>query len=172
DTLRTVARAPARRRVLLLDGAAPRPAGFTVLPQRGDGLASRLRHGFGDSALPGQASLLIGMDTPQVTPRVLLDAVNLLGTADAVLGMAYDGGWWALGLRRPEYAEVLAGVPMSTSETGRLTAEALLRRGLTVAPLPVLRDVDSAADAHLVASECSGGRFSDTVRRLVPEVVA
>ncbi|HEX2417024.1 MAG TPA: TIGR04282 family arsenosugar biosynthesis glycosyltransferase [Micromonosporaceae bacterium] len=169
DTLRTVAQTPARRRVLVLDGAAPRPDGFAVVPQRGDGLAARLTHGFQDTALPDMPSLLIGMDTPQVTSTHLTGATDLLTTADAVLGMAHDGGWWALGLRRPEHAELLRTVPMSTPDTGRLTAEALRREGLSIAALPVLRDVDNARDARVVAAECPDGDFARTVARLVPE---
>ncbi|MGH3716010.1 MAG: TIGR04282 family arsenosugar biosynthesis glycosyltransferase [Micromonosporaceae bacterium] len=168
DTLETVAATPARRRVLVLSGERPRPDGFTVLPQRGDGLAERLANGYRDSRLPGVPSLLIGMDTPQVTPAQLTGAVRRLAGVDAVLGMAYDGGWWALGLRRPEHAAALIGVPMSTPQTGRLTLGALRRRGLTVALLPVLRDVDTAADAYAVAAQCNGGRFASTVSAIVP----
>jgi glycosyltransferase A (GT-A) superfamily protein (DUF2064 family) len=139
-----------------------------VVPQRGDGLAVRLAHGFRDTALPDVPSLLIGMDTPQVSSEHLTRATDLLATADAVLGLAQDGGWWALGLRRPEHAELLRTVPMSTPDTGRLTAEALRREGLCIAELPVLRDVDNAGDAHAVAAECPDGDFARTVTRLIP----
>ena len=40
--------------------------------------------------------LLIGMDTPQVTPALL---ESFLGRSDAVLGLSEDGGFWAIGLR-------------------------------------------------------------------------
>lgn len=112
DTLETVAATPARRRVLVLAGESPRPDGFTIMAQRGDGLAQRLVNGYLDSRLPGVPSLLIGMDTPQVSTADLSAAGQRLGSADAVLGLAYDGGWWALGLRRPEHAAALLGVPI------------------------------------------------------------
>jgi glycosyltransferase A (GT-A) superfamily protein (DUF2064 family) len=169
DTLTAVASTPARRRVLVLAGARPRPAGFEVVPQRGDGLAVRLANGYLDTALDGVPSLLIGMDTPQVTPRQLTEAADRLASrADAVLGLAADGGWWALGLRDPRHAAVLRGVPMSTRDTGRLTKHALVSRGLRVEELPVLRDVDTAADAHAVAALCPPGRFAETVAAMVP----
>ena len=76
------------------------------------------------------------MDTPQVTPE-LLGALRpaRLTDADAVLGPAVDGGWWALGLRDRAHARVLASVPMSTPDTGRLTLAALRRARPAGGPL-------------------------------------
>src|SRR5436305_587964 len=113
DTLAAAAACPAQRHVLALDGAPGDwvPPGFEVIPQRGTGLDERLASAFDDVAEP---ALLIGMDTPQVTPALLAAGVRALerpGT-DAVLGPALDGGYWAIGLRRPR-RELFLGVPMS-----------------------------------------------------------
>jgi glycosyltransferase A (GT-A) superfamily protein (DUF2064 family) len=179
DTLDVVSATPAARRVLVLDGGPVSvPPGVAVLPQRGAGLADRLAHAYADTAVPGIAGLLVGMDTPQVDPALLTAAADRLSTVDAVLGMAVDGGWWALGLRDPAYAEVLRDVPMSTARTGALTAAALRRRGLRLAALPVLRDVDTATDARVVTAglaDRAGSRFVAAVAaELAPydEVVA
>jgi hypothetical protein len=94
------------------------------------------------------------------------DAVE--AEADAVLGPAADGGWWALGLRDPAHAAVLRDVPMSTAQTGARTHAALRARGLRIAPLAVLRDVDTVADARAVAARCgAGSRFAAAVTALV-----
>jgi len=52
------------------------------------------------------------MDTPQVTAAMLDEALVALDTADAALGYAVDGGWWAIALRRAD-ARAFPGVPMS-----------------------------------------------------------
>ena len=169
DTLETLSRVPAVRRTLVLHGRYAPPVGWDVVPQRGDGLGQRLANAFADTALPGVASLLVGMDTPQVDEALIGQALD--GLADAVLGPAEDGGWWVLALREPRHAAVLAGVPMSTSDTGALTAAALRRRGLTVGAAPVLRDVDTAVDAWAVADAHPDGRFAAAVRRHVPESI-
>ncbi|MCW3819928.1 DUF2064 domain-containing protein [Micromonospora sp. DR5-3] len=143
-------------------------AGWAVLPQRGGDLADRLANAHADVAVawPGRPVLQIGMDTPQLVPGLLLAAVRRLDLADAVLGGAVDGGWWALGLRDPRQGAALRAVPMSTPETGRRTWSALDRRGLRTLPLPVLRDVDVWSDALAVAAEAPETRFAREVAAL------
>ncbi|MCV2464881.1 DUF2064 domain-containing protein [Streptomyces sp. ICN988] len=163
DTLAAVAATPARRRVLVLDGAPGPwlPPGFDVVPQCAGGLDERLAEAFGGCAGP---ALLIGMDTPQVTPD-LLDVD--LRDHDACFGPAEDGGFWALGLARPEPA-LLRGVPMSTPVTGAVQRERLLAAGLRVRDLPRLRDVDTAADARAVAALAPHGRFAARLAACAP----
>ncbi|MFJ6984631.1 MULTISPECIES: DUF2064 domain-containing protein [unclassified Streptomyces] len=155
DTLAAVAAAPAARRVLVLDGRPGPwlPPGFDVVPQCAGGLDERLADAFARSAGP---ALLIGMDTPQVTPELLtVDFAD----CDAYFGAAEDGGFWALGLAAPDPA-LLRGVPMSTAETGAVQRARLVAAGLRVRELPPLRDVDHAADARAVAALAPGGRFA------------
>jgi rSAM/selenodomain-associated transferase 1 len=166
DTLAAVARAPARRRLLALDGE-PGPwlrPGFELHAQRGAGLGERLGHALG---LAGGPALVVGMDTPQLTPALLTAAGRRLlePGVDAVLGPALDGGYWTLGLRRPD-ARVFDGVPMSTEHTGSLQLQRLRALGLRVAILPTLRDVDTMDDALCVAREAPGTRFAGAVREL------
>jgi glycosyltransferase A (GT-A) superfamily protein (DUF2064 family) len=161
DTLHTVLKAPARRRVLVLEGEPGPwlPAGFDIMAQVGGTLDERLAAAF--AAVSGPA-LLIGMDTPQVTPGLL--TVDW-AAADAWFGPAADGGFWALGLREPDPA-LLRGVPMSTPGTGAAQRARLLAAGLRVADLPRLRDVDTAADALAVARLAPGSRFAARAREL------
>lgn len=161
DTLQVVLATPARRRVLVLDGRPGPwlPTGFEVVPQVPGGLDLRLAAAF--AAVRGPA-LVIGMDTPQVTPN-LLD-VSWDGV-DAWFGSAVDGGFWALGLREPDPG-LLRGVPMSTPHTGAAQRRRLEDAGLRVADLPRLRDVDTAADAAAVAAVAPDTRFAAALRDL------
>jgi glycosyltransferase A (GT-A) superfamily protein (DUF2064 family) len=170
DTLDTVSLTPAASRTLVLEGRFDPPPGWLVVDQRGAGLAERLANAFAD-APPAPSSLLIGMDTPQVTPAQLVDLGRTLDIADAVMGPAEDGGWWALGLRDHRHAELLRAVPMSAPDTGRATMAALVARGLRVAIGPTLRDVDTAPDAHAVARQAAGQRFRRAVRDNVGALV-
>jgi rSAM/selenodomain-associated transferase 1 len=168
DTLRTVARVPAACHVLALDGVPGPwlPPGFTVFPQRGGGLDERLAAAFDDAhRLRPAPIVLIGMDTPQVTPGLLTEALSLLGTHDAVLGPATDGGFWLLGLRATD-PTLLLGVPMSQPDTGEIQARRLVAAGLSVAPMPRLTDVDTAADVMEVAALAPDSRFATALARM------
>ena len=168
DTLAAVAATPVTRAVLALEGAAGGwlPPGFGVIPQRGGGLDERLAAAFADAhATLSAPMVLIGMDTPQVTPGLLADAAAALasGEADAVFGPAADGGFWLLGLRRPDRS-LLAGVPMSRPDTGRHQMDRLTSAGLRVAMLPELTDVDTFREAELIAGLIPGSRFAAAFR--------
>jgi uncharacterized protein len=163
DTLDAVRAAPMARRVVALDGP-PRDLdldGFVVVPQPDGDLGTRLAAAFADAMDGGsRPTLLIGMDTPQVTAELLDRCAGMLesaGPGTAVLGTAPDGGWWALGLHSAEPAAVLADVPMSRDDTAVRTRAALEATGLTVHALPELTDIDHFPDALAVAAECLPG---------------
>jgi rSAM/selenodomain-associated transferase 1 len=166
DTLAAVLATPAGRRLLVLDGVRGPwlPDGVTVVAQRGAGLDERLALAFEDT-YAGRPLVLIGMDTPQVTPALLSSAGAALESRDAVFGPAADGGFWLLGLVRPDPA-LLLGVPMSHPDTGRVQLDRLHQAGLTVAVLPTLTDVDTPEAAAEVAGAAPHTRFARTVRAL------
>jgi uncharacterized protein len=165
DTLDTVSRVDAARRLLVVDGElAEPPRGFDLEPQVGGPLGDRIAAAL---ALADGPALLIGMDTPQLTAG-LLSVDPDQQQADAWFGPAADGGYWALGLRHPgrDARRVLAGVPMSSPWTGAVQRRRLVRSRLRVAELPVLRDVDEPADAFAVADLIPASRFARKVREL------
>lgn len=180
DTLNAVSAVPSAQPVVALSGdlaLAERGdeltealRGLPVIPQRGDGLGERIAAAHADTAalLPGMPVLQIGMDTPHVDADLLQQCRHALADpeTDAVLGPATDGGWWALGLRDPLAASVLATVATSRSDTGQKTWDALCASGLRVATLPTMSDVDTIADATSVAAVAPGTQFATAVRAL------
>jgi glycosyltransferase A (GT-A) superfamily protein (DUF2064 family) len=163
DTLDVVLAYPAAERVLALAGEPGPwlPPGLTVRPQHGAGLDDRIANALAEVRGP---VLLIGMDTPQLTVRQLAVSWD---DRDAWFGPACDGGFWALGLLHPD-PELVRGVPMSRDDTGERQLRRLTEAGLRVGRLPELRDIDTAADARLVAAQCPGSRFSARLSALGP----
>ena len=138
DTLDAVAAAPVAARVVALtgelDAASSRrrnPARAWPIspwsPQRGADFAERLANAHIDAAAAagGLPVLQIGMDTPQVTAELIGECARELLAADAVLGLARDGGWWVLGVTEAAMADCLRAIPMSRSDTGAVTLAAL-----------------------------------------------
>ncbi|MGR0219033.1 TIGR04282 family arsenosugar biosynthesis glycosyltransferase [Agromyces sp. ZXT2-6] len=167
DTLEAVAALPVDHRVLYYDGdAVPEAAlGFEVLAQSPGELDERLARLFDAMDEP---TLLVGMDTPQLTAGHVAAALGV-GDPDAAveawIGPAADGGFWALAMREPDGAPI-RGVPMSRDDTGRRQLERLEAAGLAVGLLGELTDVDTVASAASVASVAPGTRFARLHREL------
>jgi len=170
DTLAAVAKTTVARRVLALDGTPGRwlPEGFDVIGQRGAGLDERIAWALVDArvTLPLPV-VLIGMDTPQVTPDLLAAAAEPLvsRTADATFGMAEDGGFWLLGLREVD-PDLIIGVPMSQPDTGPKQLARLEQAGLRIKMLPELTDVDTVREAERIAAVTPGSHFAACMARL------
>ena len=168
-TLVAVAASRAARRIVAVAGppGPSLPPGFDAVAQRGAGLAERLANAWTDV---GEEGVQIGMDTPQVTAADLDAALETLAApgTDAVLGPAQDGGWWLLGLRKPQALarQLFAGVPMSAPTTGAAQLARLARLGLRVGLLDRRRDIDTWADATAVAATIPGTPFADVVRQV------
>jgi len=164
DTLAAVASLPATRRILLFDGNRL-PLGsehYDVIPQTTGTLDERLGALFDECDGP---TLLIGMDTPQVTADQLAPAFDAWPEkVDAWFGPATDGGFWALGLKNPT-GDLLRGVPMSQDDTGAIQLERLHAAGLTVAMLPALTDVDTIDNAFTAAALAPRSEFAALLTR-------
>jgi glycosyltransferase A (GT-A) superfamily protein (DUF2064 family) len=138
--------------------------GWAVGAQRGATFGERLVAAHGD--VPGPV-VQVGMDTPQLTPDLLLGLAAGLTATDAALAPAADGGWWALALRSGRRASPLARVTMSRPTTYADTRRALVTAGLSVGPAPSLRDVDHLEDVHLVAAEAPATAFAQAADALL-----
>lgn len=90
--------------------------------------------------------LLIGGDIPGIRRSHIADAVHLLGSHDAVIGPAEDGGYWLIGLarRRLPPRDMFHGVRWSSQDALADTLATL--PGHRIGRAAMLSDVDTAAD--------------------------
>ena len=161
DTLETLAAMPADRHILLFDGVNPPPNSerFEVIPQSAGDLDERLASIF--DLVTGR-TLLVGMDTPQLTAAHLAPILDPSPSVDAWFGPARDGGFWALGMEEPR-GDLIRGVPMSRDDTGAIQLSRLHSAGLKVKILSPLTDVDTIANAYDVALAAPDSRFARTL---------
>jgi uncharacterized protein len=170
DTLDAVAASNAARKVVALDGPPGPwlPAGFTVIRQRGSDFSQRLANAWADTGGPG---IQIGMDTPQVTAAELDGLLAVLDGSravrrPAVLGHAFDGGWWVIGWRAAEPGAVFHGVPMGTATTGLAQENRLRALDFEVTHAARKQDIDTIADLAAVALAAPRLRTAHLAREL------
>lgn len=160
DTLDAASASMADERVLVLDGRPGPwlPPGWRVVRQPDGDLNTRLSGAF---AAVREPAVLVGMDTPQLRPRDLDDALAALRRpdCDAVLGPSLDGGYWSIGFDR-QVCGAFDGVPMSSCTTYAVQHARLRQLGLRVGQLLALRDVDRYADAVAVAHSAPQTRLA------------
>jgi len=120
---------------------------FPVISQ-GDGtLGDRMYRVHRELQARHGAALMIGTDIPQISPRLLVDAINTLSRPDVdhILGPAKDGGFWLFGSNHPVSQQSWSRVPCSTNRTAETLRIELADSGY-LAVLPTLTDIDTAAD--------------------------
>jgi len=125
--------------------------------QHGADLGERLDHLL-TAALEAGASQAVVMDSdsPTLPADYLVQAFDALaGSCDVVLGPCEDGGYYLIGLKRPE-PRLLHEVPMSTPNVVRDTLALAEQLGLKVALLPTWYDVDMVAELARLRAELRG----------------
>jgi glycosyltransferase A (GT-A) superfamily protein (DUF2064 family) len=161
DTMAAVRELPADRRILAFDGIVPPPGSepYDVIAQSSGDLDERLAAVFDAAVGP---TLLIGMDTPQLTPELLEGLFPWPDDVEFAFGAAHDGGFWCLGMREPR-GELIRGVAMSRDDTGAQQLGRLREAGGDIRMLPTLTDVDTIVEARAVAAAAPDTRFARTL---------
>jgi rSAM/selenodomain-associated transferase 1 len=132
--------------------------GATLVPQTDGDLGERLHAVFATLHARGfQRVVAIGADTPTLPLEYIREAFALLDDpgVDVVLGRAYDGGYYLIGLRTPR-AELFADIPWSTDRVFAQTWRRAGTIGLRVRCLPAYADVDTFADLAQLATGVRG----------------
>lgn len=118
-----------------------------ILIEQGEGnLGARMATAFEEAFRRGaQRALLIGTDVPSLSRELLIEGFASLEEHDLVLGPAQDGGYYLLGLDRPQPA-LFRSIAWSTPSVLATTVERAGVLGLRVRLLDTLGDVDTVAD--------------------------
>ena len=166
DTLAATAAVDAEHHLLVFDGDPTGwlPAGWRVAGQPPGPLDVRLVAAFA-AADPARSAVLVGMDTPQLRPDQL--AAFDPARYDACLGLATDGGYWAIGYADPGLAaRTISGVAMSTPDTGSIQLARLRAAGLRVQLLDPLSDFDTFDAACAIVDQVPDGAFARAMQEL------
>jgi len=123
--------------------------GYIRQRQRGKDLGARLETAFQRLFRRHTTAVIIGTDSPELPPRILVQALRELRSCDAVLGPCPDGGYYLIGLRRQErrrFHGIFHRVRWGSSFAFRDTLNCFLRRELICSVLEPFADVDRPED--------------------------
>ena len=120
-------------------------AAVSLRPQGEGDLGARLARAADRAAGNGEAVILIGTDSPDLTSSRLAEAAAALEQCDAVIHPTFDGGYALLGLRRFDRS-IFEGIDWSTERVAGQTLERLDALGWKVFIGERLRDLDEPSD--------------------------
>jgi rSAM/selenodomain-associated transferase 1 len=126
--------------------------------QSGEMLGDRMINAFRETFEQGfDSAVLIGSDSPQLSPPLLNVAFDTLLKADVVIGPSIDGGYYLFGCRRSSFRpEFFQGIEWSSPRVYESTMSAIKISNQTVVELPHMQDIDNFEDFD---------RFLTTYRR-------
>lgn len=134
------------------------PADFHLLEQRGADLGERLENAAADLFAAGFAYVcLINSDSPTLPRSVLIDAMTALRRPGerAVLGEATDGGYYLIGLQKPQ-PHLFHGIEWSTPRVAGQTLARAAERNLEMTRLARWYDVDDGPSLRELLDELRG----------------
>jgi uncharacterized protein len=152
------------------------PAGFGLLPQRGEKFGERLYFAAEDLFKCGfDAVCLIDSDSPTIPTRNFIRAVELLSTPEdrIVLGPCDDGGYYLVGLKRL-HREIFEEIDWSTERVFEQTKQRAMQIGIEARLLPLAFDVDDSATLHRLCNELlrSTTDAAPRTRKFLSDIVA
>jgi uncharacterized protein len=137
---------------------------YTYAPQKGVDLGDRMKNAFKETFAKGfTKAVLIGSDVPDME-NVLLDAAfSALDLNDAIIGPAYDGGYYLIGFRHNSFLpEVFKGISWGTDTVLKDTLKILREKNYKAYFLPELRDVDTIEDLKALYERNKDTAFSNS----------
>jgi rSAM/selenodomain-associated transferase 2/rSAM/selenodomain-associated transferase 1 len=140
------------------------------VPQQGADLGERLKDAAAAAFRAGAKQVvLIGTDCPGLDAERLQAAFQALQRSDVVLGPAFDGGYYLIGLsgHRPE---LFAGIDWGTEHVLRQTLAKIRAARCRVHLLPMLADVDHPED--LIECRRLGNSFGEILPDTRPDLLS
>jgi len=116
---------------------------FDILWTGEGDLGQRLSHVYSTLLEQHDYVLLIGADSPLLTPQLLLHASQQARKSDhCIIGPTFDGGFYLFGCRLPIPEDLWTNIPYSVTNTSKILKEKLADIG-EVEFLPPLLDIDT-----------------------------
>ncbi|WP_207431852.1 TIGR04282 family arsenosugar biosynthesis glycosyltransferase [Sabulibacter ruber] len=128
-------------------------SGFEKARQHGNDLGERMKNAFAQVLAQGYTkAVVIGTDCPGIDAQLLDTAFDALEESDVVIGPAFDGGYYLLGMKAP-HSFLFEDIAWSTATVCETTLAKCRQHQLGYHLLPPLHDIDEEKDlVHLQAT--------------------
>lgn len=114
--------------------------------QQGNSLGKRMLNSINYAFDSGYKKVtLIGTDCPDISCAIIMESFELLHSKDVVLGPAYDGGYYLIGLTK-SIPRLFHGIEWGTKRVLQQTITKISLLKLSFGLLPMLRDIDRVED--------------------------
>ena len=113
--------------------------------QSGGDLGERMKNALAEILEEYDHALIIGSDCPYLTPSIITNAFAELEKKSVVIGPAFDGGYYLLGMSQL-LPDLFENMPWSTDQLTTETLKKLEKKHLLYSILPELHDVDEYFD--------------------------
>jgi len=122
-----------------------------LAPQRGADLGERMSAALEDliDCRGYDGAILIGTDSPLVTPQHIAEAAGVLRPGGVVLGPADDGGYYLIGMRQVT-RELFTGIAWGTGTVLAETLRRAQRAGVEARLIRGAYDIDTIADLERI----------------------
>ncbi|MHC4871314.1 MAG: TIGR04283 family arsenosugar biosynthesis glycosyltransferase [Planctomycetota bacterium] len=122
---------------------------FSYTQQSAGDLGCKMLSAFNQSFQSGfESTIIIGTDSPEITPDLLDIAFNCLELSDLVVGPALDGGYYLIGMKN-SHKSLFENIEWSTENVLSQTIEKTEAENLDFSFLPHLSDIDTPDDLYI-----------------------
>lgn len=120
-------------------------ADFSKKTQSGTDIGERMQHAIEEVLSTQEKTILFGGDIAGLNSEILTEALNKLDEFDTVIGPAIDGGYYLIGMKKPQ-PSIFQNIEWSSENTRPMTVDKIKALGLTCHFLPELSDIDYEED--------------------------
>ena len=118
---------------------------FQKFQQQGENLGEKLIHALTHAFRTNNKAFVIGTDCPLLSKEHLLKAADALNYVDVVIGPAFDGGYYLIGMKEL-HSDLFKSITWSSEEVLRQTLQKIGQNRLSCMLLEALPDIDYEED--------------------------
>lgn len=123
------------------------PEYIKAFPQRGEGLGNKMYNAINYTLSLGYENvILIGSDIPHIRYGDIIDAFHILDKNDIVLGPSYDGGYYLVGMKKPNESLFNIGKKWGGKSVLESTIDMANNQSLSVGLAAKYMDIDTKED--------------------------